>query len=167
MHILEIAALVLCLHVLVVQSEVDLSKPLDSKIHEAIETNYTRLPHGVYLKAYSYMKNSKVFKNFTFEEVIEWIDNADKWDSPDLSRRFPYYLSGYDYEDRPSKSYGRIMMRIFFSVVLSTELFPMQILVWIAEVGKYNVRKVVEKGSEGTADLERYTFQGVIRCLKR
>ncbi|CAG7731269.1 unnamed protein product, partial [Allacma fusca] len=116
-----------------------MSTPSDSKIHETIETNYTRLPHGVYLKAYSYMKNSKVFKNFTFEEVIDWIDNADKWDSPDLSKRFPYYLSGYDYEDRP---------------------------IWISEVGKYNVRKVVERGPEGTADLERYAFQGVMRCLK-
>ncbi|CAG7717655.1 unnamed protein product, partial [Allacma fusca] len=59
---------------------------------------------------------------------------------PEMEKLFPYYLAGYDYEDRP---------------------------IWVAEIGKYNIRSVVERGPEGLNDVEKYCFQAAFRIFKR
>ncbi|CAG7837343.1 unnamed protein product [Allacma fusca] len=99
-----------------------------------------RLPEELYRKAFSFMVHSKVFKNFTFQQAVDLVDSLDTWEASDeIQRNFPYYLSGYDFDDRP---------------------------VWIAEAGKYNVRKWVERGGDDLQNLLKYMFQASIRILK-
>ncbi|CAG7724048.1 unnamed protein product, partial [Allacma fusca] len=45
--------------------------------------------------------NSEPFKNFTLIDSINFIDSLEDWEPPkELAQRFPYYLSGFDDEDR-------------------------------------------------------------------
>jgi hypothetical protein len=98
------------------------------------------IPMELYNKAYSYLRTSEAFKNFTLEETIRFINDLSDWKAPrELKEKFPYYLSGYDYEDQP---------------------------VWIGEVGKYDVRAQIEKGQEATHNLTQYLFQACFRMLE-
>ncbi|CAG7724624.1 unnamed protein product [Allacma fusca] len=78
--------------------------------------------------------------NFTLEDTIHHVKEIDNWKAPkELQRKFPYYLSGYDQKDQP---------------------------IWMAEVGKYNVREQIEKGPEAARNLTLYMFQGVHRIYR-
>ncbi|CAG7732762.1 unnamed protein product, partial [Allacma fusca] len=62
------------------------------------------------------------------------------WEEPDhLVKHFPYYHAGYDAEDRP---------------------------VWMAEMGKFNVRREVELGEENLKILLKYAFNAVYRIIR-
>ncbi|CAG7820579.1 unnamed protein product [Allacma fusca] len=69
-----------------------------------------------------------------------WAD-LDTWEAPlDMQKNFPYFLSGYDDEDRP---------------------------IWIVEIGKYQLRKgIVEKGPETMAIFDKYVRQVQYRVRK-
>ncbi|CAG7723607.1 unnamed protein product, partial [Allacma fusca] len=89
---------------------------------------------------HSYLSHTTAHQNFTLEDTIQHVKEVESWKAPkELQRKFPYYLSGYDYEDQP---------------------------VWIAEVGKYNVRAQIEKGPEAARNLTQYLFQAVFRIVK-
>ncbi|CAG7728057.1 unnamed protein product, partial [Allacma fusca] len=86
------------------------------------------------------MSKSKAFKGFTLEDSKNWIDKHDQFVAPaEFEKIFPFYQSGFDKENRP---------------------------VWITEVGKYKVRKVVEKGPEATEKLEKYFYKGALAIGK-
>ncbi|CAG7665166.1 unnamed protein product [Allacma fusca] len=56
----------------------------------------------VYLKAHSYLKNSNTFRNFSLLNSINHVNGLEHWKAPqELQDKFPYYLSGYDYDDQP------------------------------------------------------------------
>ncbi|CAG7837342.1 unnamed protein product [Allacma fusca] len=113
------------------EADTDITKNITTKL---------RLPEEMYWKAHSYITNSKAFKGISFEGTVKLIDELDTWEAPEeIQRNFPYFLAGYDYEDRP---------------------------VWMAEVGKYNVRKWVERGDQDLKDLEKYCFQATVRIMK-
>jgi hypothetical protein len=98
------------------------------------------IPMALYNKAHSYFRASRAFKSFTFQDTVKFIDDLSAWEAPsELKKKFPYYLSGYDHEDRP---------------------------VWIGEVGKYNVREQVERGEEAIQNLTKYLFQGGLRKME-
>ncbi|CAG7819742.1 unnamed protein product [Allacma fusca] len=62
------------------------------------------------------------------------------WEAPlDIRTNYPYYLSGFDAENRP---------------------------IWIAELGKWNLRKVVEAGGETFKNFDKYVQQSRIRITK-
>ncbi|CAG7819718.1 unnamed protein product [Allacma fusca] len=98
------------------------------------------ISEALYAKAHSYFINTKIYKNYSIQDTIQHVNEVVNWEAPrELQEKFPYYQSGYDYEDQP---------------------------VWIAEVGKYNVREQVEKGPEAAQNLSRYLFQGVFRLFE-
>ncbi|CAG7831926.1 unnamed protein product [Allacma fusca] len=56
--------------------------------------------------------------------------DLDKWEPPvEFSQMFPYYLSGFDYENRP---------------------------IWVVEVGKWDLRSVIERGPEWEKLFDTY-----------
>ena len=76
------------------------------------------------------------------------------------------------------------MTNSYFRHLIGCNAFPWQLLyaltlhgiemylswtfpVWMAEVGKYNVKKWTEKGVEGEQELERFMLQAAIRILQR
>ncbi|CAG7837472.1 unnamed protein product [Allacma fusca] len=67
-------------------------------------------------------------------------ENLENWVAPEKIRRgFPYYLSGYDDDDRP---------------------------IWVLEMGRYNVRQAVEEGGETLQALEMWMQQCAYRVMK-
>ncbi|CAG7829652.1 unnamed protein product [Allacma fusca] len=67
-------------------------------------------------------------------------EGLDKWEAPQgLHKNFPYYLSGFDEDNRP---------------------------IWVMEFGKWDVRGVVEKGGQDLKDLEKYMDQWVYRMME-
>ncbi|CAG7718680.1 unnamed protein product [Allacma fusca] len=90
----------------------------------------------VHKKIYSYTKNTKFFKNFTFEQTVDFMNELNAWQpSQDITENFPYANWGYDSEKRP---------------------------VWAQEIGRQNWRRIVEQGQERTDMLERYLLKCVI-----
>ena len=58
----------------------------------------------LYIKAYSYLKGSKSFNHFSYQDAKDFVEDLARWKTPKaLESDFPYYLAGYDYDDRPSK----------------------------------------------------------------
>lgn len=58
-----------------------------------------------------------------------------QWKAPEyMKKSFPYYLSGYDYDDAP---------------------------VWIIEIGHWDVRSIVEEGGELLKEFDKYVNQGL------
>ncbi|CAG7817726.1 unnamed protein product [Allacma fusca] len=109
---------------------------------EALENSSSdlELREKLYKKMYSYFIHTKTYQNFTFEEAKHHIDEVEDWKAPkELQEKFPYYLSGYDHENRP---------------------------VWFIEMGKYNVREQIERGPEYAHNLTEYMFQGIHRAMK-
>ncbi|CAG7830304.1 unnamed protein product [Allacma fusca] len=87
-----------------------------------------------------YLSKTSVYQNFTLEDTIHHVKEVDSWKAPkELQRKFPYYLSGYDYKDQP---------------------------VWIGEIGKYNVKEQIQKGPEAARNLTLYLFQGIHRIYR-
>jgi len=66
------------------------------------------------------------------ENVVK--DSLENWEAPDeIKKNYPYYLGGFDYENRP---------------------------IWIVEVGKWDFTKIVEKGGQELKDFDTYLKQG-------
>ncbi|CAG7821018.1 unnamed protein product, partial [Allacma fusca] len=66
--------------------------------------------------------------------------NLTTWDAPsELKAVFPYYLAGFDYDQRP---------------------------VWVLEAGKLDFRRVVEPGEESLATAKRYLFQAIFNIIR-
>ncbi|CAG7831520.1 unnamed protein product [Allacma fusca] len=62
------------------------------------------------------------------------------WEAPrEFQKAFPYYLSGFDEENAP---------------------------IWIAEFGKWDVRKIIESGPENEKILRRYIQQFLKRAVE-
>ncbi|CAG7827178.1 unnamed protein product, partial [Allacma fusca] len=56
------------------------------------------------------------------ENLVEDLDEIDSWEPPlNLQRAYPYYLTGFDEENRP---------------------------IWVSEWGKFDLRKIVEGGNK-------------------
>ncbi|CAG7819717.1 unnamed protein product [Allacma fusca] len=85
-----------------------------------------------YKKVHSYLIRTKVHKYYTLQDTIDHVDGVLSWKAPrELEERFPYYLSGYDYDDQP---------------------------VWIGEVGKFDVRGQIQRGPEAAKNLSLYLY---------
>ncbi|CAG7666821.1 unnamed protein product [Allacma fusca] len=92
----------------------------------------------VHNKIYSYTKNAKAFKNFTFEETVTFMNDLYSWEAPpDIRDNFVYSFWGYDFERRP---------------------------VYYQEVGKQNFRRTVEEGTFPI--LERHFLQSFVHIVK-
>ncbi|CAG7716837.1 unnamed protein product [Allacma fusca] len=88
----------------------------------------------------SFLTKTAEYQNFTLEDTIHHAKEVDSWRAPrELQEKFPYYLAGYDFKDQP---------------------------VWVAEVGKYNIKEQVLKGHDAAHNLTLYLFQGVHRIIK-
>ncbi|CAG7725811.1 unnamed protein product [Allacma fusca] len=62
--------------------------------------------------------------------------DLDTWKPPEhLKRNYPYYLSGFDEEDRP---------------------------VWVLEFGKWNLRDIVEQGKDAVIEFDKYVNQVIL-----
>ncbi|CAG7822982.1 unnamed protein product, partial [Allacma fusca] len=60
------------------------------------------------------------------------------WEAPEqLKQEYPYYLSGFDYENSP---------------------------IWVAPLGKWDTRKSVDNGPERERDFRMYVLQFLKRC---
>ncbi|CAG7717323.1 unnamed protein product [Allacma fusca] len=89
-------------------------------------------------KMYSYMENTKAFKNKSFEEVAAYMNDLCSWEAPrDIRNNFPYSHWGYDFDGRP---------------------------VWYDEIGKQDFRRIVENGTYPV--LERFFLQSMIPVVK-
>ncbi|CAG7817725.1 unnamed protein product, partial [Allacma fusca] len=120
-------------------NEINTHQPVHSSSVEP-STNITEGHLRLYRKIHSFLIRTKEYKNFTFQDTVWHVRNDDSWIAPkELQEEFPYYLSGYDYEDQP---------------------------VWIMEVGKFNLRKYIERGPEGEKNVTTYLFQAVHRVFK-
>ncbi|CAG7829095.1 unnamed protein product [Allacma fusca] len=88
---------------------------------QGVIPNSTKLPEKVYSNVYNIMKYSKSYSNMTFEEVKNFLNDVEDWKAPEnISKRFPYYLTGFDFEDRP---------------------------IWVCEYGKYQWDDLMERNS--------------------
>ncbi|CAG7825094.1 unnamed protein product, partial [Allacma fusca] len=68
------------------------------------------------------------------------LDDFETWEAPDYIRKnYPYYLSGFDDENRP---------------------------IWIIEFGRYNLLKLFEGGDEPLKAFNKYAQQAFYRVLK-
>ncbi|CAG7815606.1 unnamed protein product, partial [Allacma fusca] len=102
--------------------------------------NATRLSKEVYQKLYSVMSHSRAFRNYTLEQAVDFINEMDSWRPPeDLANRFPYYLGGYDDENRP---------------------------IWYAEVGKYRFDDLIDRSTELFPVFEKMFFRLAINVAK-
>ncbi|CAG7716691.1 unnamed protein product, partial [Allacma fusca] len=71
-------------------------------VFELTLQNDTFLNKRIYTKMRNYFTKTTFFKNFTLEDTIEAVDAIHNWKAPEeFVNKLPYYLSGYDYEDRP------------------------------------------------------------------
>lgn len=71
--------------------------------------NRFTLPEDFYIKAYGYLKASKSFRHFSYQDAKEFVEDLATWKTPtSIERDFPYYLAGYDYDGRPSKVFIRL-----------------------------------------------------------
>ncbi|CAG7833524.1 unnamed protein product [Allacma fusca] len=98
---------------------------------------------------------SEVVQNFTAAEnelypsslfnvkdvtINDLTPDLDTWESPQwMQVNYPYYLAGYDYDDRP---------------------------VWVVEMGKYQMRKLVERGPEALKNFTKYCVQAAKIIIK-
>ncbi|CAG7835491.1 unnamed protein product [Allacma fusca] len=70
------------------------------------------------------------------EDSIKY-DDLDTWEAPpEIRNNFVYYLSGFDFEDRP---------------------------IWIAETGKWDARKIFDAGGEQLKMLNKHIDQALYR----
>ncbi|CAG7836322.1 unnamed protein product [Allacma fusca] len=123
-----------------VDTESAQNQELTLRVSANSSLNSAKLSEDVYLKCYSIMRHSRVFRNFTYEDVKKFLDEALAFKPPAfLQDRFPYYLAGYDYEDRP---------------------------VWVAEWGKYKVDDLVDRVFELFPIFESMSIQGAINVAK-
>ncbi|CAG7828257.1 unnamed protein product [Allacma fusca] len=96
------------------------------------------LPMEVHKKIYSYTKYARAFKNMTFEQTVDFMNDLYAWQAPsDIQKNFPYTLWGYDYERRP---------------------------VWIHEVGRQDWRSIQEQGRMDI--LEKYFVKCLIHVVQ-
>jgi hypothetical protein len=66
--------------------------------------------------------------------------DVDTWEPPiEISANFPYYLSGFDSENRP---------------------------IWVLEFGKWDIRSLVEKREDLIDDLKKHVDQWLYRMYK-
>ncbi|CAG7717792.1 unnamed protein product [Allacma fusca] len=106
----------------------------------SLQAEKTGVPIEVHRKIYSYTRNSTAFKNFTFEDTVAFINELNEWKAPqDIRDTLPYYLWGYDYDNRP---------------------------VWSQEVGSQDWRAIVEQGPGKIALVEKYFMQALIHVTK-
>ncbi|CAG7721599.1 unnamed protein product [Allacma fusca] len=92
----------------------------------------------LFKKLGTYVRNSPGFQKYSAQELRNLTIELESWEEPEeLTKKFPYYFAGYDSNDWP---------------------------VWIAEVGKFNIRRAVELGNEEL--LVKYTFKAIYRIIK-
>jgi hypothetical protein len=97
-------------------------------------------PEQLYEIAYSFTPCCEMFKGYTLTDMKNWVDDIATWKAPtELQKRFPYYLAGYDSENRT---------------------------IWIFEFGKYDFRQVVKEGPEAIENLEKWFYQAAINYLE-
>ncbi|CAG7838235.1 unnamed protein product [Allacma fusca] len=91
-------------------------------------------------KGYNFLRRSSAFNDYSKQEIFAILEELETWEAPEyFQRKFPYYHAGFDYDDRPF---------------------------WISELGKYNMRAVVEKGPEALATFDKYVLQAAFYVLK-
>lgn len=89
-----------------------------------------------------------------------------KWTPPkDLVKDYPYYLSGFDEDNSPSKSFdSHSRLFIGFNWVEICKHMKILLSVWVAEMGKWDTRKSAEGGPERERDFKKYIIQFLKRC---
>ncbi|CAG7829996.1 unnamed protein product [Allacma fusca] len=121
-------------------SDESISEIETDPVDQQLSSNGTLLPKEVYKKCYSIMKKSRAFRNYTYEAIVEYLNEAEAFIPPEfLVHRFPYYLAGYDYEDRP---------------------------VWVGEVGKYKVDDLIDRFLDFFPIFETWGVQAAINVVK-
>ncbi|CAG7703142.1 unnamed protein product, partial [Allacma fusca] len=133
----------LCIPVLllaIISMAESISETETDPVDQHLSSNETLLSKEVYKKCYSIMKKSRVFKNYTYEAIVEYLNEAEAFKPPEfLAHRFPYYLAGYDYEDRP---------------------------VWVGELGKYKMDDLIDRVLELFPIFEKMGIQAAINVVK-
>ncbi|CAG7835036.1 unnamed protein product [Allacma fusca] len=67
-------------------------------------------------------------------------NDLNVWQAPaEIRKMFTYYWSGFDEECRP---------------------------IWVGELGKWDARKVIERGEDSKKMLRKYIYQGIYRLLE-
>ncbi|CAG7729977.1 unnamed protein product [Allacma fusca] len=65
----------------------------------------SKLSMETHKKIYSYTKNANFFKNLTFEETMDFMNELNEWEAPkEIKDHFGYSLWGYDLERRPGNN---------------------------------------------------------------
>ncbi|CAG7724683.1 unnamed protein product, partial [Allacma fusca] len=107
---------------------------------QSVNANHTILLKKVYRKTYSFMRHSRAFRNNTYQDAVNFVNEVEAFQAPEeFVKRFPYYLAGYDFEDRP---------------------------VWVAESGNYRVGDLIDRSIELYPIFEKMFFQGAINVVK-
>ncbi|CAG7835492.1 unnamed protein product [Allacma fusca] len=87
----------------------------------------------------SYVILAARFSSSLAEDTPKYSD-LDTWEAPpEIRNNFVYYLSGFDFEDRP---------------------------IWIAETGKWDARKIFDAGGEQLEMLNKHIDQALYRFNK-
>ena len=90
--------------------------------------------------------------------------NTDTWEPPaEFYQKFPYYLSGYDDEGRPSKSIFANPFRISPEKLLKISRI---LTVWIIELGRWDIKGALNNGTEHKATFDRYVDKVIYRILR-
>ncbi|CAG7818193.1 unnamed protein product [Allacma fusca] len=92
-----------------------------------------------YKKAFSFAPYIGMFTNFTLQDMTNWVNDIVAWQEPlELKQNFPYYISGYDFDNRP---------------------------IVIVEFGQYKIRELLEKGPRDVENLEKYIQKAGVNVL--
>ena len=94
-------------------------------------------------------------------------DDIANWQVPEeLERAYPYYLSGYDDEDRPSKLLYTNLNSDFVYSFRWPNQFPLHTTVWITEFGKFKISHFISQGPEKVEEFEKYVKKAADRVIK-
>ena len=94
--------------------------------------------------------------------LYKW--DTDTWEPPaEFYQKFPYYLSGYDDEGRPSKLVFAKLSRINPEKLLTISRI---LTVWIIELGRWDIKSALNNGSDYKATFDRYVDKLMYRILR-
>ena len=91
----------------------------------------------------------------------------ETWEAPeDMQKGYPYFLSGFDYENRPGGIYAHDTCVLVCSRSNAIMRVKLSLSVWVVEAGKWDVAKATEQGEERKAIFQKYCYQFAYRVVK-